>query len=76
MLKNTSHTSEVILNAVNHDLGIGYLISDIFKNYNNYKYIKLKEELPTADIVFAYNKKFLTTAPIRFIEEYMNFEIK
>ena len=70
------HTSEVILNAVNHDLGIGYLISDIVKNDNNYKYIKLKEELPTADIVFAYNKKFLTTAPIRFIEEYMNFEIK
>ena len=70
------HTSEVILNAVNHDLGVGYLISDIVKNDSNYKYIKLKEELPTADIVFAYNKKFLTTAPIRFIEEYMNFEIK
>lgn len=70
------HTSEVILNAVNHDLGIGYLISDIVKNDDNYKFIKVKEELPTADIVFAYNKKFLTTAPIRFIEEYMNFEIK
>lgn len=70
------HTSEVILNAVNHDLGIGYLISDIVKKDKNYKYINIKEELPTTNIVFAYNKKFLTSAPIRFIEEYMNFEIK
>lgn len=70
------HTSEVILNAVNHDLGIGYLISDIVKGDDNYKFIDVKEELPTADIVFAYNKKYLTTAPIRFIEEYINFEIK
>ncbi len=70
------HTSEVILNAVNHDLGIGYLISDIVKGDDNYRFIDVKEELPTADIVFAYNKKYLTTAPIRFIEEYINFEIK
>ena len=70
------HTSEVILNAVNHDLGIGYLISDIVKGDDNYKFIDIKEDLPTADIVFAYNKKYLTTAPIRFIEEYINFEIK
>ena len=70
------HTSEVILNAVDHDLGLGYLISDIVKDNDNYKFIKLEEELPCADIVFAYNKKYLTTAPIRFIEEYINFEIK
>ena len=70
------HTSEVILNAVNHDLGIGYLISDIVKNDDNYKIINIKEELPTADIVFAYDKKFLTSAPKRFIEEYINYDIK
>ena len=70
------HTSEVILKAVDNDLGIGYLISDIVKNNDNYKFINIKEELPTATIVFAYNKKYLTTAPIRFIEEYINFEIK
>lgn len=70
------HTSEVILNAVNHNLGIGYLISDIVKKDDNYEIINIKEELPTADIVFAYNKKYLTTAPIRFIEEYINFEIR
>ena len=70
------HTSEVILKAVDNDLGIGYLISDIVKNNDNYKFINIKEELPTATIVFAYNKKYLTTAPIRFIKEYINFEIK
>ena len=70
------HTSEVILNAINHDLGIGYLISDIVKNDSNYKILPIKEELPTADIVFAYDKKFLTTAPKRFIEEFINYEIK
>lgn len=70
------HTSEVILNAVNHNLGIGYLISDIVKKDDNYEIININEELPTADIVFAYNKKYLTTAPIRFIEEYINFEIR
>ena len=70
------HTSEVILNAINHDLGIGYLISDIVKNDSNYKILPIKEELPTVDIVFAYDKKFLTTAPKRFIEEFINYEIK
>lgn len=70
------HTSEVILNAVNNNLGIGYIISDIVKNNDDYRFIDIKEELPTADIVFAYDKKFLTTAPKRFIEEYINYEIE
>ena len=70
------HTSEVILNAVDHNLGIGYVISDLVKNNDNYKFIKVKEPLPTADIVFAFNKKFLTNAPKKFIEDYINFEIK
>ena len=70
------HTSEVILNAVDHNLGIGYIISDIVKNKKEYKFINVEEELPTAEIVFAYNKKYLTTAPIRFIKEYINFDIK
>ena len=70
------HTSETILNAVENDLGIGYIISNIVKNNDNFKIINIKEKLPTVDIVLAYNKKFLTNAPKRFIEEYINFEIK
>ena len=70
------HTSEVILNAVKNGLGIGYIISDLAKNDDNYKFIKVKEALPTADIVVVYNKRFLTNAPKRFIEDYINMEIK
>ena len=70
------HTSEVILNAVKNDLGIGYIISDLIKNDKNYKIIKVKEELPTTDISLVFNKKFLTNAPKKFIEDYINYEIK
>lgn len=70
------HTSETILNAVENDLGIGYIISEIAKNNSNLEILKIKESLPKIDIVLAFNKKFLTTAPKRFIEEYINLEIK
>ena len=70
------HKSEVILNAVDNNMGIGYIISNIIKNNDNYKEIKIKEPLPTAEIDIAFNKKFLTNAPKRFIEEYINVEIK
>lgn len=70
------HTSEVILNAVNNNLGVGYVISDLIKNNDDFKLIKVKEELPTTDIVLVYNKKFLTNAPKKFIEDYINLEIK
>ena len=70
------HTSEVILNAVKNNLGIGFIISDLVRNNNEYKVLNIKELLPTTDIVLAYNKKFLTKAPLKFIEDYINFEIK
>lgn len=70
------HTSEVILNAVDNNLGIGYVISDIVKNNKNFKKIKVEEKLPTTDIDIVFNKKFLTKAPKRFIEDYINLEIK
>ena len=70
------HTSEVILNAVKNNLGVGYIISELIKNDDTYKSIKVKEDLPTTDIVLVFNKKFLTNAPKRFIEDYINYEIK
>lgn len=70
------HTSEVILNAVKNNLGIGYIISDLINNDELYKSVKVKEDLPTSDIVVVYNKKFLTNAPKRFIQDYINSEIK
>ena len=70
------HTSEVILNAVKNNLGVGYIISELIKNDDTYKSIKVKEKLPTTDIVLVFNKKFITNAPKKFIEDYINYEIK
>ncbi len=70
------HTSEVIINAVKNKLGIGYLISDLVKNDDNYKVLNLKEEMPTTDIDIAFDRKFLTNAPKRFIENYINIDLK
>ena len=70
------HTSEGILTAVKKGLGIGYVIEDIYKNDNNYKKININEKLREEDIIMIYNKKFLTNAPIRFIEEFIKIKIK
>lgn len=70
------HTSEGILTGVKNDMGIGYIISDIIKSDNNYKMINVKEKLREENIVIIYNKKFLTPASRRFIEENLNIEIK
>lgn len=70
------HTSEGILTAVKNGLGIGYVIENIYKDDNNYKKIDIKEKLREEDIIIIYNKKFLTEAPIKFIEEYINLKIK
>lgn len=70
------HTSEGILNAVKKGLGIGYVIEDIYKDDENFKKIDIKEKLREEDIIIIYNKKFLTNAPIRFIEEFINIKIK
>ena len=70
------HTSEGILTGVKNDCGIGYIISDIIKDNDEYKVIEVKEKLHEEQIVIIYNKKFLTNAPTRFIEENLNIEIK
>ena len=69
------HTSEVIINAINNKLGIGYLISDLVKDNDKYSFIDIKEDLPSTDIDLVFNKKFLTTAPLKFISDYINKDI-
>ena len=70
------HTSEGILTGVRNNCGIGYIISDIIKNSDEFRIIEVKEKLHEESIIILYNKKFLTTAPIRFIEENLNIDIK
>ena len=70
------HTSEGILTAVKKGLGLGYVIEDIYKDDDNYKKVDVHEKLREEDIIMIYNKKFLTNAPKRFIEEFINVKIK
>ena len=70
------HTSEGILTAVKKGLGLGYVIEDIYKDDKTFKKVKVNEKLREEDIIMIYNKKFLTNAPKRFIEEFINVKIK
>ncbi len=73
------HTSEMIISAVKKDLGIGYIIYNLIEDdIKNNELIKLdiKEELPTVQINIVYNKNFLTTAPKKFIEDYIDNNFK
>jgi DNA-binding transcriptional LysR family regulator len=70
------HTSEGILTGVKNNCGIGYIISDIIKDNDEFRKIEVKEKLHEEYIVLIYNKKFLTNAPIRFINENLKIEIK
>lgn len=70
------HTSEGIITGVKNSLGIGYIISDIIKNDDNFKCIDIDTKLHEEDIALIYNKKFLTKAPIKFIKDYVNIDIK
>lgn len=73
------HTSEMIISAIKKNLGIGYiiynLIDDDVKN-GEIKVLDIKEKLPTVDINIFYDKSFLTTDPLKFIENYMDYELK
>ena len=70
------HTSEGIVTGVKNNLGIGYIISDIIKDDDNFKCIDIDTKLHEEEIALIYNKKFLTKAPIKFIKDYININIK
>ena len=70
------HTSEGILTAVKNDLGIGYIIEDIIKGDETFKCLDIKTKLHKEEIALIYNRKFLTKAPLKFIEEELNIKIK
>ena len=69
----------MIISAIKKNLGIGYiiynLIDDDVKN-GEIKVLDIKEKLPTVDINIFYDKSFLITDPLKFIENYMDYELK
>jgi DNA-binding transcriptional LysR family regulator len=72
------HTTEMIIAAVKQNLGIGYVIEDLVKNeIKNKELTKLdiKESLPTIDINLVYNPKYITTAPLKFITDFLKCNI-
>lgn len=73
------HTSEMIISAVKKDLGIGYIIYNVVENdikNGEIEILTIKEKLPTVEINIVFDKNFLTTAPKRFIEEYIDYEFE
>lgn len=73
------HTSEMIISAVKKDLGIGYiiynLVEDDIKN-EELEILNIKEKLPTVEINIIFDKSFLTTAPKKFIENYIDYDFE
>lgn len=68
------HTSEMIISAVKKDLGIGYVIENLINNSvdsNEIEILHLEEKLPTVTINLVYNENYLTTASIKFINDYI-----
>lgn len=73
------HTSEMIISAVKRDLGIGYVIYNLIENdvkNNEMEVLKIKEKLPSVEINIVYDKHFLTTAPKKFIYDYINHDLE
>ena len=69
----TIETSELLLDLVRRNEGIGYLIDAMVKkdiDDNILKEIKIKEKLPTIDLKLVYNKDTLLEIPGLFIKEF------
>lgn len=67
-------TSEMIEDAINRDIGCGYILDDLVKdkiNQGELFKVKLKEKLPEVDIVLVYNEDYLTYTPKYFINNYI-----
>lgn len=70
------HTSELIIDSVKADMGIGYILEDLIKDDKDINVLNIKEQLPSATIALIYNKRFLTSAPKKFIENYLKLDMK
>ena len=67
-------TSEMIVDAVKQNLGIGYILYDYIKSDIEKKLlykIDLDIALPKIDICLMYNSRYLTFVPKYFIENYL-----
>lgn len=70
------HTSELIIDSVKNNMGIGYVLFDLVKDDKDINILNIQESLPLDTLALIYNKKFLTSAPRKFIETYLKKDIK
>lgn len=66
------HTSEMIISAVKNNIGIGYVIENLINREKDLKSINIDEKLPSVKINIIYNGKYLTVAPRKFINMYID----
>lgn len=69
------YTSELIIDSVKSNMGIGYILEDLVKDDKEVNILKIKEKLPVATLALIYNKKFLTASPRKFIENYIQIDM-
>lgn len=72
------HTSEMIISGVKKNLGIGYVIYNLVEDNiksGELNLVNIKEKLPTSVINIVYDKNFLTSAPKKFIKDYIDYEL-
>ena len=72
------HTSEMIISGVKKNLGIGYVIYNLVEDdikSEELNLVNIKEKLPTSVINIVYDKNFLTSAPKKFIKDYIDYEL-
>ena len=70
------HTSEMIIDFVKRNVGIGYIMSSLVKDEiesGNLKKLNIKK-LPKTTIMLGYNKKYLSRIPSFFIDTYLKNE--
>ena len=65
----------MIISFVKKNLGIGYVIKNLVKDDKDIKILDIEEGLPTVKINIVYNEKYLTTAPKKFINMYIDSSI-
>lgn len=68
----TIETTEMLIQAVKKDMGIGYVLKQAVRNDikdNSLFEVKVSEELPTLELNIVYVKEYLTHVPYEFMKE-------
>lgn len=71
----TIETTEMLINAVKNEMGIGYVLKQAVRKElkeNNLYELKVVEELPTLTLNLVYISEYLTHIPRIFMENIKN----